>query len=229
MRHFGRTKFRRDNPFNVLGFHWACRAEDSRGNGSVTQTVVPYIGNVELTRTGTGQAIKSGVGLFGYVTFNGVAGAAGYSASVAVPAAVAVATVWRAAATGSACHAFTVGGAANTGTADGLSGANAFSQKIGTAALTPRPSLPAMLIILSVFNAAGSTIYVNSTTGVTSALAGALAGDTYVLGSLTSPSGTFTMSGDLMGQGRLNREPTAFEVRQIMTGLARQYQISGVS
>lgn len=216
------------DPFLALRADHAWRASDAVDNGANTTSLLPYIGGLTLARSATGQGLKTASATLRGATvipFNGVAGNAGYTGALAAPVGLTVATVWRCAVTASAAHALTVGGLANTGTADGMSGANAFSQKVATAALKAQ-AIPNDLVTVSVFTAAGSTIYCNSYTPASAALAGALAGDTFIVGSLSAPGGTFVMNGEWARTGVWLKALSTSQIRFLLLRLGVRHGIA---
>ncbi len=213
------------NPAQIFGASNAWRAADTTNNGSVTVSWPPYIGGVTLTRTGTGQAIKATVPQLGSamgVAFNGVAGAGGYTGTLAAAAAMTFVTVARLTAASSATCSHTVGGVANTGAAQFHFGGLMTSRKVLTADAKSLPDVPSNLITVSRLNAAGVAHSCNSTATTTAALASALVGDTFYLGCLDS-AGLFTSTGSIVECMVFQRELAPSEVIRTLRYLGQIY------
>lgn len=201
---------------------------DEAVSGAVTTSLVPYMGSTALPKNGSGQAVKAASANFSgaplSITF--VAGAGSYSAALATPAAYSFATVFRTTHTSVASHAMTVGGTINTGTSAGVSGTtNGFAQKLVASASKAISAVPVLIVQLSLFDASGVTVYANSYTPVTTASAGALAGNTLHIGALDSAN-TFTARGEWVTSGFWGRKLGTDEAATVLSMLGAKYVVT---
>lgn len=205
------------DPFALLGATLAWRADDATDNGANTTTLPSYIGSLTLNRNATGQAIKAASANFSgklSIAFGGAN--AGYSNALAVSASMSFVSVYRVTAVNSGVHAFTAGGVANTGNSSGYTTLT-FSQKVVTNA-TRALATPVNVIAVSVFSAASVTHYANRYTPATTAVAGALVGDSLTIGALDT-AGTFTLTGEWRTTAYFNRALTPAEAVIVLRNL----------
>lgn len=227
-----RGAFRAGNPdpFLTLAASYAWRADDAVDNGSVTTSLPNYLGpTLALPRQGAaGQAIKAasanlggrqsiafapaGLGYGNVVAFGGVA-----------PAACTFATVARMAITNVGLVAVTVGGTVNTGFAQ-LHLTHAESRKL-TNGITQAAAVPVNAVFVSVFTGTTITTYLNTKTGTSGAVGGALAGTSIHLGALNSTN-IFTLQGEWATSAVWDRALTNAEVGALIDHLGAHYGIA---
>ncbi len=208
------------DPSTTLGANIVWRAEESVNNGSNTTTLVPIIGSLSLTRDATGQAVKASNANWSgrvVVPFN-VTANRGYSGSLAIGTAATVVTVCRYTGTQNGLYAITAAGALNTGNSSYYDApGNLNGQKVATPAAKALAA-PLRVVTATVVDAAGVSLYANSVTPVTAALAGALAGDTFTIGAIT-PGGTYTMGGEWRRTLYWSRALSSAEVSVVLRAL----------
>jgi hypothetical protein len=216
------------DPFLALGATYAWRAQDATGTVQ-TDTLPSYIGALNLARTGAGQALKATTANWPrqpvQVTF--ASGLGGYSGALAVPAAYTFASVVRPTANSSAIHDWNVALGVNTGSCTGAMGVgnSGFAQKLVTAALQALSAPPVNVLLVGRFDAAGCVVNANAATGVSVALAGALAGDTVVIGGLGNGN-TFPMKGEWLTSGLWTRYLSDAEVAQWLALASVRYGVA---
>jgi hypothetical protein len=214
------------DPISALGASLAWRADDAVDNGANTTSIPSYIGSLTLTRDGVGPGVKTTstnfVGLQSLLF--GAAAQLSNASFGAVPAAVTVVTVCRPTASAAGFHAITVGGTVNTGNSSLYDASETYAQKISTPAKTAF-TVPNKVILVSVFDAAGIKNYTNSYTPVEVASAGALAGDTFTLGAL-STSGIYTLTGEWRTTGYWPRALRPSDVALLIDALGAREGIT---
>jgi hypothetical protein len=207
----------------AMGASVAWRAEDAVDNGANTTTLPSYVGSVPLTRDATGHAVKAVSAFFTgrmSVTFAGGDPVRGYSGTLAVGTGATIVSVVRVTAAAAGTHAMTVAGAINTGNSSAVAAGSTHAQKIVTAA-SKAFTVPGKLILVTVFDAAGAANYTNSYTPVTVTSAGALVGDTFTIGAL-STAGDLTLTGEWRCTGYWPSALSAAEVGGLLTALGQR-------
>ncbi len=220
------------DPNLMLHADRAWRAADATQAAGVTQTLPPYIGSLTLTKLGSGQAPPAVS-----VNFNGAlgpqvvvpfaSGLGGYSAALATPAAYTFASVVRATGTNSAVHDLNAAGVVNTGTSSGPYGGTpvAFAQKLVVAALRSVATQPVNVLMVARFDATRVAMHANSIHGTTTAQAGALVGDTLVIGGLGNGN-TFPLKGEWVQSAMWDRYLTDAEVVQWLQMQSARFAVS---
>lgn len=221
------------DPFVALSADRAWRADDAIDNGSVTTGLASYIGPaLTLAQNGTGQAIKSVSANFAgrySVAFNAQAATGAYSAVAlaGAPTSFSIASVYRIGVSNpnSGVCALTVGGTVNTGVSQFQTSNQQVSRKAAAIDANTTVVTPGQFVMVSVFDASGVTSYVSKRTPVTAAGAGALAGTTFQVGSISSAN-LFTHNGEWATTGYWTRALTSAEAIFALTMLGRRYRIA---
>lgn len=219
------------DPFLGMGFDYAWRAEDAADNGSLTTSLVPYIGRGTLLPQGTGQvkrATSANLGGRQSISVDGVAATGGYSAVLLSrpPVGLTVVTVcYLAAVAVSGVCAFTVGGAALTGTSQILA-STMRSQKLNTDALSV-VTTPVALVLATVCTEAGVAHYHSRVVPVVSVQSGSLAGTTFhVMCRASNASVPSVMTGEWATTGIALRPLGKSDISIVMSRLGAKYGIA---
>lgn len=215
------------DPAVVLGASYAWRADNAVDNGSVTTSLVPYIGPTSLPVLGTGQAIKAANANLGGRLAITCVGSGSYTAVLptAAPAAITIATVAYLTAANEGLSALTTGGTINTGVSQLLAAGTLRARKTFVDIGATAAATPIAVVQVSVIDAAGGTNYVNSYTGSATVVAGGIAGTTFQICALDSAN-TFPLVGAWATTIMYSRALSAAEVRIVLTGLGARYGIA---
>lgn len=218
----------------LLGSDYAWRASDAADNGTLVTSIPAYIGTAVLAlSSGSGQPKKaSSANFLGHQVLPCNGGGTYTLASMlgAAPAGITIASVFRTSSVNRGVCALTVGSGANSGTAQYRTSSG--SPIIGapkastfTCQKTLPGSDPVSVVAVSVVDASGVTLYANSATPATSAVAGALAGTTWTLLGL-SPTGTFTYDGEWVTTGIWLSALSGVQALAILNALGAKYGVT---
>lgn len=210
-----------------LGAAYAWQADNAADNGTVTTSLVPFIGSVSLPVLGTGQSIKASDANLGGRLSIACAGTGSYTAVLfgAAPTAITVVTVARLTAANEGLSALTTGGTINTGVSQLLAAGTLRTRKTFVDCGALAAVQPISVIQVSVVDAAGGTNYVNSFTGSTTAVAGGVAGTTFQIAALDSVN-TFPLVGSWAMTAVFLRALTAAEVAVLLRYLGSRYAVA---
>lgn len=205
-------------------------AEHASDNGSITTALNNYIGTATpLLAQGTGQGVKRASAYFGgrpAIPFAGGSAANGYGAVVlgGAPSEFTSVTVALVSGDNSGLCALTNAGAVNSGNATMVASAVNRARKVSADAQRAG-AVPSVVVLVGVFDAAGAALYATRRTADTVVSAGALAGTTFHVGTL-STSGTFTLTGEWAMSAYWTRALSAAEVALVLDELGDQYDIA---
>jgi hypothetical protein len=219
------------DPFVVLGFDRAWRAEDAVDNGTNTTALPSYIGSaLSLAAFGTGQAVKAASANFPgrhSIVCDGLAGSNGYGAVAlgGAPTSLTIASVARITAVNGGIAALTAGGTVNSGEAQFYASTTLRARKFGSPNADVTIALPCKVVTLTVFDVNGTTHYVNSLTPVTAASVAALAGTTFQVMALAS-AGSLVLTGEWCTSGYALRAFTPTEAASWLTLAGLRYGVT---
>ena len=212
------------DPFAAHGATYAWRADDAIDDGANTTSLPSYIGSLTLTRDLAGVSVKAPSANFGgKVTLSGDGFGSGYSGAFTVSPAMSFVSVWDPADNATGVSAVTLAGALNTGCNVFYTNNQLYARKVVSDNIAVLSTVK--MIVVSVFDVDGSTLYANSYTGTTQPIAGDLVGNTITLLGL-STAGSYALNGEWRTTAYFNRALTAAEAADLLGALGAEYGVT---